>query len=273
MEFQPHRETPYLQITLRTDNPHLWATRAQKMEALAFFYDQEEGLFTFTLPARDINNVLRHLLDAYPEADIVEVGLRPELTPQGHRRAIPGGLTIVPPQPGETPREGEIFLKSNFSFGSGYHPTTEISLKLLSFVFDKTKIQRVFDLGTGSGILALAAHALGAEKILAVDIDLRACREALKNTRLNRATKNILVACGSLECAPLKTFDLLMANLTIGVITTLARDFASLLRPQGLAILSGFTRAQMPQVLEALGRGTLLKELTLEGWAGILVQF
>jgi ribosomal protein L11 methylase PrmA len=81
------------------------------------------------------------------------------------------------------------------------------------------------------------------------------------------------VICGSLEAVRPQVFDLLLANLTIGVITGLAPAFPEIVRPGGLAVLSGFTTGQVGEVLRALGRGEVLQELSLEGWAGLLVRF
>ncbi len=269
----PSGEAPYLQITIATKSPEDWQERARQLGALATSYDHEESLFTLTFPAGNIDNTLRRLLDRFPRADVVEVGLRSTLRPRGYRRTFAPGLTIVSPGPEVVPKPGEIVLKSNLSFGSGYHPTTELSLRLLTQALKKGPVQRVFDLGTGSGVLALAARALGASTILAADIDFRACKEALKNVSLNQAQGEIWVVCGSLESARVQTFDLLLANLTIGVITALAPQFKDLLRPNGQAVLSGFTKAQVPEVMEALGAGKLLRTETLEGWAGLWVQF
>ncbi len=268
----PSGKAPYLQITIATSSPDEWEKQAQKFGALATSFDPEEGLFTLTLPAGDINQSLRDFLDQFPWADVVEVGLRSTLRPKGYRRTFAPGLTIVSPGPEVTPAPGEIIIKSNLSFGSGYHPTTELSLRLLAKALEKAHAPTVFDLGTGSGVLALAARHLGAAKVLAADIDFRACKEALKNISLNQAQKEILVVCGSLECAQPQAFDLLLANLTIGVITTLAPQFKDLLRPGGQAVLSGFTKAQIPEVMKALGGGEILGQEILEGWAGLWVS-
>lgn len=271
MEFRPGK-TLYLQVKIATDNPALWGERARVLRPLATAYDEETGLFTLTFPACDVNATLRKLLDLYPEADVLEAGLRETPEPQGYRRVFPGGLSVISPGSGVKPGPEDIVLKSDLSFGSGHHPTTEISIRLLAEAFAQREIRRVFDLGTGSGILALCAWRLGAQTVVAADIDFRACLEACKNIRWNQAERKILMLCGSLEAVRPGSFDLLLANLTIGVITGLAPSFPEVVRPGGLAILSGFTIGQVGEVLRALGRGEILQELSLESWAGLLVR-
>ncbi len=271
MEFRPGAK--YLQVKIATEDQDLWTKRARKLGALETFYDQAQGIFILTFEASEINETLRRILDTFPEADILEAGLSPDPRPSGYRKVYTKDLIIVSPGAGVEPKLGEVIIRSNLSFGSGYHPTTELSIKLLPEAFALAPITSVFDLGTGSGILALCAARLGAQKILAVDIDYRACKEALYNVSVNQAEYQILVVCGSCEAGRPKSFDLLLANLTIGVITSLAPSFPGLLKKGGLAILSGFPTGQIPEVLAALGQGEVIKEVNLEGWAGLLVRF
>ena len=121
----------FLQVKIATREPALWEKRAQKLGTLATFYDEEAGLFLLTFPARNVNATLRKLLELYPEADILEVGLRAVSGPQWYRRIFPGGLSVVSPGPGVTPEPRDLVVRSNLSFGSGYHPTTELSIRLL----------------------------------------------------------------------------------------------------------------------------------------------
>ncbi len=271
MEFRPGAK--YLQVKVATKDQGLWAKRARELGALETFYDQAQEIFILTFEASNINETLRRILDAFPEADILEAGLSSAPRPAGYRKVYTKDLIIVSPGPEVEPRPGEVIIRSNLSFGSGYHPTTELSIKLIPEAFALAPIKTVFDLGTGSGILALCAARLGAERILAADIDYRACKEALHNVSLNQARHQILVVCGSYDVARPKGFDLLLANLTIGVMTGLAPSFPDLVKEGGLAILSGFTSGQVPEVLAALGQGRVIKEMNLEGWAGLLIAF
>ena len=234
---------------------------------------ETEGLVMLVFRPGDINEILRAVLDYRPGVQVLETGLSPSPGPLfGYRRRYSERLRVVSPGQGVEPRPGEIVIKSNLSFGSGFHPTTELSILLLEEAFRLRKVSTVFDLGTGSGILALAAVHLGAEKVLAADIDARACVEAKENVCLNRKDGQILVVSGSLDCARPAIFDLLLANLTIGTILTLAPSLPQPLRPGGLLLLSGFVEAQQNDVLRAFPQAQLLYKQSLEGWQALLLS-
>ncbi len=265
----------YLQIKIATKNPDLWSERAKELEAKLTFYDPKKNVFVIFVYSsdKDINTFLNSLLDRFPDADILDVSLTSKIGTTGYRRVFSEELAIVSPGLDVEPRPGEIIIESEVSFGSGYHPSTELCIKLIPEAFKLSNIKKVFDLGTGSGVLALCAAYLGAEKIIAVDIDFRACKEAKHNVFLNRSQEKILIACGSYEVAKPKSFDLLLANLTIGIITTLAPEFPNIVKNGGLAILSGFTSNEAPNVLKSLSNGKLIKELSLNNWKALLVRF
>ncbi len=265
----------YLRVKIATTDPNGWLERAKELGAEATFYDQERRIFVVLVryADTDIDSFLRSLSDRFPDADILEVGLTSVRGITGYRREFSENLTIVSPGLDIEPRPGEIIIESDVSFGSGYHPSTELCIKLIPEAFRFASIKRVFDLGTGSGVLGLCAAHLGAQEVIAADIDFRACKEARGNILLNKCQDKILVVCGSYEMARPKSFDLLLANLTIGVITVLAPAFSGILKKEGLAILSGFTSGQVSEVLRSLGNGEILKELVLDDWAGLLIRF
>jgi len=97
------------------------------------------------------------------------------------------------------PDEFQITLDPGVVFGTGTHATTYNCLEALELAFSGSKIQSALDLGTGSGVLAIAAARLGCNKILAVDKNLLAARTAEKNVQLNNVKKNVMVIQGSAE--------------------------------------------------------------------------
>ncbi|MBW2029993.1 MAG: 50S ribosomal protein L11 methyltransferase [Deltaproteobacteria bacterium] len=204
--------------------------------------------------------------------EILEAGLSSRLETSGYRLMLPGGISMVSPGPGITPGAGDIVLKQNLSFGTGHHPTTELSIRLLREAFTVADIKAVFDLGTGSGILALYAAKLGASRILAVDIDPRACKEALEAVRTNDIGHRVFVVQGSIEAARPGVFDLVLANLTIGTLRTLAREIPGILRNPGFAVISGFTTGQVDQILRYIGTTEVIKNINQEGWAAVLIR-
>jgi len=261
----------YLQVKIK-DQPEAWQAFTHPSLVGRYFLEQE-GLLVLVFEPEEINEILRSILDYKPQVQVLEAGLSPSPGPLvGYRRRYSSRLSIVSPGEGVRPEPGEIIIKSNLSFGSGFHPTTELSALMMEEAFKQREIREAFDLGTGSGVLACGAIVLGAEKVLAADIDFRACLEARKNVRLNQMSGQILVVCGSLECAPPRCFDLLLANLTIGTILTLAPQLAEPLKPGGLLVLSGFVEAQIEEILQALPRFRLVCKKGLEGWAALLLS-
>jgi len=164
------------------------------------------------------------------------------------------GLLIAPPWENieEGNEEKKILLDPGVVFGTSLHPTTRDCLEALVEISAETHYHRVLDLGTGTGILAIAARRLGAENILAVDINPLAVKTALLNVRLNNAENRITVKKGLAEDFIDHRFDLLMANLHYDTILKLitARGFLE----KRYFILSGLMRSQARDIRLKLAR-------------------
>lgn len=266
MEFDARAQN-YLHVKLK---PKASGVESFAHPALVNTYTEGENLVLVFEPG-DVNGILRAILDYFPGAEVLDTGLYPSLGRLSGYRLRYGPLTLISPGEGVTPQPGEIVLETDFSFGSGFHPTTKLSALLLAELFEQERPRRVFDLGTGSGVLALCAASLGAAQVLAADIDERAVREAWKNVRRNRYEDRILVVKGSLSCGREHFFELLLANLTIGTILTLGSEFPAVLAPGGFMILSGFTVGQVEEVRGLFPQARLVKTLEEEGWAAVLL--
>jgi ribosomal protein L11 methyltransferase len=146
----------------------------------------------------------------------------------------------------EDDQEGDegvkILLDPGLVFGTSLHPTTRDCLLALEKIYEKYQFQRVLDLGTGTGILALGAALLGAERILAVDINPLAVRTALLNVRLNRFEERIEVKEGLAEKFIDHPSDLLIANIHYDIILKLTKGEGFLKKK--CFILSGLMRSQ-----------------------------
>ncbi len=131
-----------------------------------------------------------------------------------------GNLVISPPWESCTAGEGEtlILLDPCVVFGTGYHPTTRSCLNALWDLYQKEKPATVLDLGTGTGILALAAAKWGARRVLAIDWNELAVETALRNVRLNGEMERIEVKKGKAEDFINEAADLVCANLHYQVI-------------------------------------------------------
>jgi len=137
-----------------------------------------------------------------------------------------GNLVIAPPWEACQVDPGFILVHLDpcVVFGTGYHPTTRSCLKALREIYQKEKPETVLDLGTGTGILALAAAKWGAHRVLAVDCNELAVETAIRNVRLNGEREHIEVKKGKAEEFIRDEADLVCANLHFQVIESLIRQ-------------------------------------------------
>lgn len=138
-----------------------------------------------------------------------------------------------------------IIINPSFAFGTGSHPTTRMCIKFLVEVTKKGS--KVLDLGCGSGILAIAAEKLGANYVLAVDIDDIALKEAKKNISKNNCKKITL----SHTMGDDNNFDLIVCNILLNTILELKSDLKKSLKVNGKLILSGILEEQEEEVRKA----------------------
>lgn len=180
-------------------------------------------------------------------------------------------LVIKPSWRSYAPKDQEVVveLDPGIAFGTGLHPTTRMCLALLEQQLRPR--DRVLDLGTGSGILAIAAAGLGAAHIDARDVDPVAVRAARENAVKNGVERLIQVSEGTLAPHPppdsaLPTYDLVLANIYTNVLTALAESLARALAPEGSLIISGYIDAHQAQVEGALeAAGLVLVERSRQG--------
>jgi ribosomal protein L11 methyltransferase len=191
-----------------------------------------------------------------------------------------GRILVAPPwdRPESSTEEDAsmtIVIQPSTGFGTGHHETTRLCLELLQ----ETGCggMRVIDVGTGSGILALAAAALGAREVDAIDIDPDAIRSARENVSLNAGlaagdtAARVRVAIGDGR-EPREPADLVLANLTGGLLMAAAERLVSLARPGGRLLLSGFQTHEADAVVGAFGGACRVIGRRQEGpWGAVLL--
>lgn len=150
-----------------------------------------------------------------------------------------GLFTIIPAgDPTPNPCGLPIVLGKKGAFGSGEHETTASCLELLPTI-SGIKGSRVLDLGSGTGILALAAARLGAAAVLAVDLEEAAAVSCQENVVLNDLESQVVTVCGELSAVGEQSFDLILANIYADILLPLADQLVGMTSPGGQLLLSG----------------------------------
>lgn len=173
----------------------------------------------------------------------------------------------IPPDPGDA---AVIVIEPSMGFGTGHHATTRMCLRLLSDI--DVSDEAVLDLGTGSGVLAMAAALGGARQVVAVDVDTDAITSAEASARLNTLPDTITFVTGDFRTRPPQPADLVLANLTGGMLTSSAASIAALVRPHGRLILSGFDHTEVDRVLAAFASFTERQRLSEDTWIAVHLQ-
>jgi ribosomal protein L11 methyltransferase len=168
-----------------------------------------------------------------------------------------GRVVIVPSWADEplTPGAVAVVLDPGMAFGTGLHPTTRGCLELLQELSPMPPT--VLDVGCGSGILALAALLLGAERAVAVDTDEHAVRATIENAERNGLADRVHAARGSLIDPADDTYELVLANLVAAVLVELAPRLAAHLAPDGTLIAGGIIAPRGDEVVGALSAAGL----------------
>lgn len=144
-----------------------------------------------------------------------------------------------------------VVLDPGLSFGTGQHPTTAFCLQQLASRRRAGRAQSCLDIGTGSGILAIAAAKLGYRPVAALDSDSTAVRVARANARRNRTAGRIRITRKDLRRLPLRgapRFDVVCANLTADLLLSHSKRILAQLRPGGILIVAGILRSEFGRV-------------------------
>ncbi len=172
------------------------------------------------------------------------------------------------------PKQNEIVLTLDpkMSFGTGDHQTTKICLSFLEkYVKPGMKI---LDAGSGTAILAIAAVKLGAEKVIAFDIDEWCFDNGIENTKLNNVTDKVEIRKCELNDISENNFDLIIANIQKNILLDLADGFNQRLKSNGIIILSGLLEMDREAVKEKYSslRFNEIDFLQMDEWIGIVFK-
>ena len=186
-----------------------------------------------------------------------------------------GRITTVKPSWEEyRPQTDEIVIEIDpgMAFGTGTHHTTTLCVRLLEDIV--TQDAHVLDIGTGSGILAIAAAKLGAKSVKAIDIDKVAVEIARENIILNKVENCVTAEEGDLLATVNDKADIIIANIIADIIIRVLPDAQDKLNKKGFFIASGIIQSRLDDVITAIKREKLIidKIITSGEWAAVLAH-
>lgn len=186
---------------------------------------------------------------------------------------VVGDFLIKPTWSTEPVKANQILLEIDpkMAFGTGYHATTRLMLKMLSQI-DLTD-KSILDAGTGTGILAIAAVKRGAKSVIAFDIDEWSIKNTQENILINKVDNKIDVREGSIEVVKEK-FDIILANINKNTIISFLNSFSKQMNSSGILLLSGFLNDDEQEIKDHLKRNNLklVKTVEEEEWLSVVAK-
>jgi ribosomal protein L11 methyltransferase len=179
----------------------------------------------------------------------------------------PGPQSLIP-QP--LAPEIAVVIVPSMGFGTGHHATTRLCLAALQTLDLTNRV--VLDVGTGSGVLALAADRLGAGRVLGIDYDADAIQSANENLPLNPSAARVTFQVLDLAAGALPVADVVTANLTGTVLVRAAGALLAALHSGGTLILSGVLAHERDEVCRAFAPSEVVWEREEDGWVGMVVK-
>jgi len=262
--------------------------------------EPEEGFGTHTLPLPEQNSIVGYFPDI-DSSDIIlekinaqskelahfgiQVKIQVEIVDEKdwadawktyfNVTRITDNIVIKPDWKDHDPAPGDIVihLDPGMAFGTGTHPTTSMCIKMIQkFLVQGSDF---LDVGTGSGILMIAAAKLGAKKMTGIDTDEVAVGISRENLDKNKVDPLLYsLACTTLDKTPEKSYDLVAANIIAQVIVDVMPDLENRIAQNGVAILSGIIQERKPDVIASLQKNklTIIHEINEGEWVALAVK-
>jgi ribosomal protein L11 methyltransferase len=239
-----------------------WAAGASGLEERE--QDADTILLLVYAPASNVDVVQRALADALEDCGSLEgphvvpsvdwserwrLGFEPVVI--SPRLVVRPAFRSLRPKPGQA----VVGVEPGQAFGTGQHASTRGALVLLDRLPERLlRRAQVLDAGTGSGVLALAALRLGAQRALGFDLDAVATQAAAGNAVRNGLASRLLLVTGGVDCVSAHGFDLVLANLLRSELEPILEALLEKLAPDGRAVLSGLLEAERPALESRLGQ-------------------
>ena len=241
-----------------------------------------DGARVFFATPETRNAALDALTAAHYKAVALEVedGDWARKSQEGLRAITVGRIVVAPPwtaearaarsAPASHDQSLVVIVQPSMGFGTGHHATTRLCLAALQSL--DLSGRTVLDVGTGSGVLAIAASLLGAVDAVGIDNDEDALQSARENLLWNPGVGPIAFQMGSLGAAPLAAADVVTANLTGVLLARQARALIQAVRPSGALIISGLMRDERNAVLDAFPGASVSWEGAEDEWVGLILR-
>jgi ribosomal protein L11 methyltransferase len=272
----------YLEVTIALAPRNPWAeilTAELADNGFESFVETEDGIIAYgQIELVDIEFPLKNtFLESKPND--IEVVIASKIIPQQNWNAVwesdfqavevEDYLTIVAPFHDRSTAKGMIIeILPKMSFGTGHHQTTWMMSKALFEL--ETIPAEVLDMGTGTGVLAFVAERLGAEHVVAVDIEDWSVENTLENAERNDC-KKIEAICGDVDILRGRTFGLILANINKNILKAHMSSYAEMLEKNGTLLLSGFFDTDVEELVTFAEQFGLKKYRVLnkDNWAAI----
>lgn len=272
----------YLELTIDFQPKDPWAEIALVQladQGYESFVETETGILAYAqVTAVDVLEPLKGTFLSEDQSDVV-ITFETKIIPQQNWNetweadfqpvVVEDYLTILAPFHEKTNRTGMLVeILPKMSFGTGHHQTTWMMSKALFEVGKMPK--KVLDMGTGTGVLAIIAEKLGAEQILAVDIEDWSVENTIENAERNDCHA-ITAACGDIDVIEAQQFDLILANINKNVLKAHIPTYRQLLVENGTLFLSGFFDSDVEELVDFCSQHGLTKRRVLnkDNWAAI----
>ena len=182
-----------------------------------------------------------------------------------------GGILIAAPESASAPET--LRLIDSPAFGTGHHPTTALCLEALAEIVGSQRLDSVLDVGTGSGILALAALRMGVPQAVGLDIDVASLKVAAENARLNNLSDRLQLVLGGPEVLD-GAWPLVMANLLAAPLIEMAPLLVRRVRSGGKLLLSGVRWSLESEVKQAYQHVGIrhVSSQTHDGWSALIAD-
>lgn len=167
-------------------------------------------------------------------------------------------IIIKPPWDRYRPKDNEIVIEINpsLAFGTGHHESTKLCIAGLEGLLNSAGNKSVLDAGCGSGVLSIVAAMLGAEKVVAFDIDIVAAKETKRNLERNSVSDKVSVVCGGIDSIK-GEYDLIVANISVEELVRMRDELRSRLGGKGLLLLSGIPYSRRDELVSGMESSAL----------------